>query len=602
VCLTGIDGESFLRRIQESNLFGIALDGRGEWFRFHHIFRDLLKRMLEHRYSPDEIAALHARARSWFEAEGMIEEAVSHALEAGDSEGAVRMVTARRSDLMNREEWHRLRRLLARLPSESIKKEPELLMVRAWSLVGFPEIAEILDVIEGLMAADPGRYSRAGRLWGEYCVLRSLQHYGRAEGLHAVELAHEALETLPFDSLSERGFAMILLGVSLQMSGEPEKAKAALLEALRRKEASGSTWHARLLAGLCFVQWVEGDLSGLRQTAREYLRLGEETGLLESHAHAHYFLSLCHYERNELSKAERNLSKVVRDVQALYLSNRHNYVHSAFALSMTLQALGQTDEASKTAEEVAARALETSTPYLLMMARAFQAELALRQGRFAEAEKWSETYDPQPFRAAYRFYVPQLTLSKVLLAQGTPKSLKSAEELLAKLCGFFTRTHNTNFLMRSLVLDALVHDSLGEEGAAAARVSEALALAEPGGFIRPFLDLGDPMAELLGRFCEQNGGGDYVKGLLEAFRNAGTSKPAVVSSSSDSLADPLTGREIDILALLTKRLRNKEIADRLGISPETVRRHTANIYQKLDVHDRRRAVERAHSLSILPGV
>jgi LuxR family maltose regulon positive regulatory protein len=601
LCAPECDGQAFMERLTESNLFCVPLDEQGEWLRYHHLFRDLLRRTLERRYGPDEIAALHERAGVWFEENGLIEEALHHAL-AGDSPAAAgRLVARHRHDLMNREEWHRLRRWIHLIPRDIIEKDTDLLVLQAWSLwnqIRLREMVGVLDQVDTLLSAASSGSTAAIELRGEYHALRSLQHYLGApcDGTRALAHAREALQRIPLRQHSARGFATIMLAMSCQMTGDLRGAFSAVSEAMSETEGIHTTHHTRLLITNGLLNWVEADLSGLQQAAGQLLDLSLKLDLPESIVIGHNLLGIGHYCRNELDAAEKELTAALEHKHI----NMFNFAHSAFALALTRQSKGSPAGAVDTGEMVALLAAETANAPLRELAGAFQAELSLRQGKVSQAARWAKTYDPYPLQAQHRFYVPQLTMAKTLMAQGTSESRLQADDLLLRLEEFFSSIHNTRFLIDVHALQALLHDTRGEAAAAMEKLTEAIALAEPGGFLRPFLDLGDPMEDLLGRFCEQNGGSDYARVLLDAFGGEGTPKSAMAPSGSDSLADPLTSREIDILSLLTKRLQNKEIADRLSISPETVRRHTANIYQKLDVHDRRQAVERAHSLRIFP--
>jgi LuxR family maltose regulon positive regulatory protein len=258
-------------------------------------------------------------------------------------------------------------------------------------------------------------------------------------------------------------------------------------------------------------------------------------------------------------------------------------------------------------ELVVSHSLDANNAPLLKMAHAFQAELALRQGNMAEAIHWVKGYEPEPFRAAHLFYVPQLTRVKVLLAKGTFESQRKAADLLAGLHDFFTSIHNTRFLIYVLAMQALLCDGRGNDSEALSVLEYAIKLARPGGFIRPFLDLGPEMEGLLHRLAEQNIAVKYVGQLLEAFNNDGIRalpEPSGGQSIHPSAGttqprdEALTGRELEILTLLAKRLRNKEIAEKLFISPETVKRHTINIYSKINVHTRQEAVAKARVMGI----
>ena len=353
----------------------------------------------------------------------------------------------------------------------------------------------------------------------------------------------------------------------------------------------------------CFLDSIAADLYGAMQSAEQVLKLGQELNLAESIAHGYYFLGHCHYERNELATAEKCLLPVVKGA---YIANLHNFTFSSFALALTYQAQGQPAEAREVVETVVGRAIEMGDVSLLQTAQAFQAELAIRQGNVAAAHLWAKTFSPEPFYVAYRFYVPQITLPKVLLALDTPDSRGQASDFLSRLHDFFASIHNNRLLIEVLALQALLHDAQNNEPAALSTLERAITLAEPGGFNRLFVDLGPKMARLLDRLRRQGVAPNYVTQILAAFETEDQRRRTEIPDSStlhrppSPLVEPLTDRELDVLALLAQRLSNKEIAAQLVISPLTVKKHTVSIYGKLGVKNRRQAVSRATELGILP--
>jgi LuxR family maltose regulon positive regulatory protein len=285
-----------------------------------------------------------------------------------------------------------------------------------------------------------------------------------------------------------------------------------------------------------------------------------------------------------------------------------NFAHSAFALALTYQAQGKPGRAREVCNSVVVNSLESNNEDMLQIARAFEAELALRQGRLAESFRWVETYHAKPFRPAYRFYMPQFTAVKILLAVDTTDSRRRAADLLDQLHDFLLSIHNHRFLIDALVLQALLHDSQGKSSSALEKLTAALNLAEPGGFVRLFVNLGPRMADLLKQLIKQNVAVNYIGGILDAFKE---DEDRAMQDESDHLTapsphlrtqpltEPLTNRELDVLELLVQRFQNKEIAEKLFISPETVKKHLNNIYGKLNVSSRRQAVEHARDLGIL---
>lgn len=591
-----IDGRTFLKHLETSNLFYIPLDQFEQWFRYHHLFQSLLQYTLEKRFSPQEVSALHKRAYGWLSEHGFVEDAMHHALKSGDTSLAITLVANNRCQFMEKEEWHQLRRLIGLLPVEICTYEPEVLMIGAWSLIGFPEMNPVLDSIEEIMLASPDDYPENGRLWGEFWVLRSLQSYLDTDGQKALEQANMALDLLPDENGSERGFGVIMQALALQMKGETLKAQTLVLDALKINHSSETTYHARLLSALCFVYWMDGALKDLQRTTAVYLKLGQKIHLSETVAHGHFFLGISSYEANDIETAHLHLSKVVIEDKTLKLVNRHNYIHSGFALAYVYLEMGMVQEARSVVEEIVTLALSINNPYILTVTKAFEADIALKLGFLSEALSWSQTYDATIMRPGLRFYTPRLTLAKVYLAEGTPESLGKADSLLKTLAEYFRKIHNFQFLIKVLALQALLSAKFGNHEMAIKYLTEAFVLAEPRGFVRTFVDLGEEMADLLTKFPTETTFGTYAKMLLASFP-AGSSLPP---KDNEAVLSPLTSREYEIISMLEKRLSNQEIADTLNISYGTVKRHTANIYSKLLVKNRREAVSKALSLKIIP--
>ena len=233
--------------------------------------------------------------------------------------------------------------------------------------------------------------------------------------------------------------------------------------------------------------------------------------------------------------------------------------------------------------------------------------MAARQGDLGTAGHWATTIGPYlPLTLMPYYYAPQLTLPKILLAQDTPASRVQAAVELSRLYAFVTATHNTCFTIEVLALEALLYHAQGNEPSALAALEQAVTLAQPGDFVRVFVDLGPDVAALLGRLAAEGAAGvsrDYVEQILRAFAaEHASSPPRPVKSliAQSAMIEPLTPREQEILELLAQRMTAKEIAQKLVVSDQTVKRHRANVYQKLGVHTRRDAIAAAVALGILP--
>jgi LuxR family maltose regulon positive regulatory protein len=274
------------------------------------------------------------------------------------------------------------------------------------------------------------------------------------------------------------------------------------------------------------------------------------------------------------------------------------------ALALTYQALQQPDAATKTMGSLLAFTREIQDSQHLSVANSGHARLALAQGDIETARRWLRSFDEQPFGPAMFVWleVPSVTQARVLVATGSDESLALARELLATLRSAVEAQHNVWQMIDILVVESLALDKQGRAEEAFSVLARALTLAEPGGWIRPFLEPGREMAELLQRLGERLHERAYLDTLLSAFSNQvlplttertdGAASPSR-AALGPGLVETLTNREQQILELLTQRLHDKEIAARLFISTQTVNFHLKNIYRKLDVSNRREAAAKA---------
>ena len=595
-------GRDYLDWLARANLFIWSVDAQQQWYRYHHLFRELLRSQLEQRYGAEVIAELHTRAGAWLAGNGFIGEAIEHCLRAGDVAEAVRLVETHRHEAMNQERWLDLEVWLTSLPRRVIDEHPGLVLAEAWLLhhrAARADLPECLARAEALLQQAPVHQALLTdearlSLQGEIDALTSQLVFWTADAEHALALTQRALAVIPLEHSYARGCARLFAAASLQMKGDVRGATETLDQGLREDRFSSRTSAPRLLTSACFIYWASTDLPHLLQTADHLLELATERDLAESLDWAHYFRGCAHYQQNDLEAADRDFASVASEHRAA-----HAIVlpHSTFGLASTYQALGLAEPARAAAESVVRYALELNNPSMLADARAFEAHLALLQGRGGEAGRWLAQADrnirmaPMPL-----FYAADFTLVEILLAQGTPASLDEAERLLARLLEVVQAIHNTRFRIEALALQALLHAARHERSAAAETLRQAVALAEPGGVIRVFVDLGLRVAALLHELAAGRAYPAFVARILAAFPAAPAPAPR-----QPSLIEALSERELEVLALLAQRLTNKEIARVLSISPMTVKRHSSNLYQKLAVVSRREAVARAVALGLVPA-
>ncbi len=563
--------QAYLVWLERAAMFTVALDERGEWYRYHHLFQELLRDELARETSTGEIAMLHARASRWYARHGLVEEALQHALLSDDTPAVVRLLAEHRHDLMDSELWQLHHRTLRKLPEEMVAADPDLTLMAAWTArVEQSDLARVLELVnraERLVAQMVDQPEHAVALHGEIDTLRAAMICeGATDPASAIALARRGLATTPRSWYYVRSTAWLWLAIAYQMAGRLDQAYATLAQGEPEDVAENGAVRARVRECRLFVEWIAGDLLAMPALAAQALAVAEAHQLRESLGWAHYFLSSIAYQRNDLNVAEAHA--LVLEEQR-YACRPMAYVQSALIYASIFQARGRPDQARQKLALAFDFVRETQSGDVLPLVQAFEAELAARQGDLGAARYWSATTGPSlrpglmPF-----FYAPQLALPKILLAQATPASREQAAAVLSRLHAFVIAAHNTRFTIEVLALQALLHAAQGDERAALALLRQALELAQPGGYIRLFVDLGPQLARLL--TASQQTGGDlgYTGQILRAF------------AASAPAAPP---RETPVYP----------------ISPLTVKRHATNIYGKLQVSGRREAVAKAIRLGLL---
>ena len=318
---------------------------------------------------------------------------------------------------------------------------------------------------------------------------------------------------------------------------------------------------------------------------------------------AHSWLGMVHYEWNELAAAAHHFQVVTRLRYSLHSLPAREGLLGMIRVQIAAGDVGGALEALELLRQYDIDMLGYESPAAL----AAHAELQYLQGDTAGAGRWVDAFsEPVPDQALVSTHAAHITKARLLLARGAAADVQAAKAIIAAHYAIAERTCNIRFRIVLLALRALALDAEQQDGAAGASLQEAIELAQPGGFIRTFVDLGPPMQALLVRLAGQGSAPAHTHNILAAFpapAKDGTppSSSLQTLSPSLSLSDPLTARELDILILLRKRLSAKEIARELDISTVTVNSHCAHLYRKLGVNTRRDAIAKAEELSILPS-
>ena len=587
-------GESILDWLDHADLFVVPVDEQRYWYRCHHLFRQLLSTRLQELYSPTEIAALRLRASEWFAAHGHLNEALHQAITARHWAAAVQVVAQHRQTLMNHSHWLQLERWIQLFPREVINQQPEILLSEVAVLVIRQRVGEmpaLLDRAEALLAQRASEKNDA--LQGEVEARRSALCYWSGDLACSLSIGQSALNKLPADWWYLRGYTRTFLSQGYLMRGDLPQAYAMMYA---NDEIVQDRDYQRLLLGsACFLHWVTADLAGLARAARQVLATSAPSDLAEIVTWSRYHLGLYYYQCNDLPAAEQQLLPLV---MRPYASDGQCFLNSAVLLARIRQLQDRPEEARQIVDVMLSFALEVHSEALLNEARAFQAELALHQGRLAEADQWlAQAGSIAPLPMPYAF-VPPLVLPMILLAHGTPDSRQQARQILIQLDDFFTSIHYTAIRIRILAWQAVLHIAENDEEQALTVLEQAIGLAEPGGFLRLFVDLGPQLRPLLAQLARRGVAPAYLAAILAAYGEPDRSTLPGHSAAAE-LIEPLTNREQEVLLLLDKRYTNKEIADALSISVGTVATHIRHLGDKLGARGRRAIVQAAKDGGLL---
>jgi LuxR family maltose regulon positive regulatory protein len=571
----------------------------------------LLQQRLQARFSQAELAVLHRRASAWYAGQGLIEQALEHALAAGDTLSATHLVEAQFFPAFEQEQLVQIERWLRLLPEEQILSSPLLLVARMWILQAHGELTDLprfLTIAEQLLASTSSSVSAEDNT--KYRLLHTLIaslwsqfQYFTGQFQVCLESARSALAWLPPGEEYVASFVLLFLSWSNQAMGLEEVALFELNNALRAQSAHLNST-ARLLFAQAWVYLSAGKLHQVEHTARHLLQTAQHDNLVLSQYFAHWFLGAVHYEWNNLDTAAYHFSVVIANQQ-----HAHYWVVQDALIGLTLayQAQGLDRRAQETVRTLLELVQEQHNMRELLTVYSFQGKLALLQQEVEKASQWLEMTGEQEAQGPMTFFEdPPLTKARLLLAKGDELSIAEGQALLTQILHYVQAMHSTRKTIQVLALQAWAYDLQGRESEALEVLERALALARPGGFIRTFADL-PPLAKLLNELRKRRKAHQmFDKNLdthVQLILAAMTPLPSQTVSKEELLRqeglEPLTDRELQILSLLDKDLSNKEIASVLVVTPGTVKVHTNNVYRKLSVNNRRAAVTLARALGFL---
>jgi LuxR family maltose regulon positive regulatory protein len=581
-----------IARVLHLNLFLVPLDADGGWYRYHHLFQDLLLHHLPALSRPEFRAEIDRVAGDWFAREGLVDEALGHLIKAGEIDAAAALIGANLRAVIDADMTrHVLQRWLSLFPAGAERGRLPLLVAQAyvrmarWDLRG---MGELIDQAVQLSSTSSSQ-GWAAEFDADVDALAAFMHYWSGNPAAALEAGSRALSLLPpRRGGMARWLATRYKAGSLVVTGREAEALALLERATEDASATGDPGLAVLLLTQAVVHWFATDLNAVSRVARRMLALHDATPIQDYHlGHAHHMLGLVAYAQNRLAAAATEFEHVV---QMRYQVNTRTYQDALIGLGLIAKATGDAARVASHAADVRTAALQARDPVCLALADWFDVRLTLDQD---EGPVVTSAPPAAPDFMSFWLEVPSVTYAEALLRNPSPAVRNTALPFIERSLEQVDACHN---VFQSMVFSVLRAQALADGGAEAAALdtlAAAVRRAEPSGLIRLFLDRGPRLARLLEALATRDGRRGHLAALLAASEGAPAAR--VVDQKAAALASgtSLSNRELDVLELLTERLSNKEIAERLHVSLETVKKHSRNLYQKLEVHGRRDAVAKA---------
>jgi LuxR family maltose regulon positive regulatory protein len=616
------NGRETLQRLERTNLFIIGLDDERLWYRYHHLFADLLRRRL-HQKHPDWLPELNQKASEWNERNGFAAEAIEYALRAKNYARAARVLEGQLDAFWGSGKHRELQRWLSALPEEVIFSRPHLAVFQARYQCNNGQV----DAAERTLAAAEQALSASAKgtqdgqpdeqhaitatdrvkLQGRVAATRALMSSYQGDVPGIIQNAHQALGLLPDDDLTWRSVTALTLGNAHGFMGDMIGAYEARYEALQSCQAAGDVYFITIAyLQLAITLREQGRLQQTVAICQQQYEFAVENGLSQTTV-AGWLLAVWGEtlaEMNDLDGAVKRaeegfaLAEHGRDLQMLGWS--------FMCLVRTLFSRGDLAEAEKIIRQMESRGRESQIPpWIASQMAGWQARIWLAQNNLEAATRWAiergldTGAEVRPLQQVTFFSLfDYLVLARVLIAQERLPEVASLLQLLLKAAEAGGRTSRA---VEILILQALVLRSQDEDGRALSALKHALTLAEPEGFVRIFADEGGPAARLLQEALDRGIVPGYARRLLAAFPGGEPADDEAKSlpTGQVGLIEPLSERELEVLQHVAAGLTNREIAARLYLSLNTIKVHTRNIYGKLGVNSRTQAVARSRELGIL---
>jgi LuxR family maltose regulon positive regulatory protein len=597
-----LSGEEVIQYLFNANLFIIPLDAEHTWFRFHHLFQDVLQKKLNGSIKQDRINQLHYSVSEWLEKHGFISEAIHHATESQNFDLAKGIIEKYWISELNKDRWFTVTQWLPLIPDEIADNSVSLSLWKAQVYYLQNSLEKIPPILERINEIDQ---SPSDLLVGFIACLDTIFSFIEGRLDEAIQFAEKALSLIPKEYHHFRSDEYTWLVLSLHMTGKGDLAFKKINKAISVMDPPGEPIQlSRYVAQKAFLNLINLDFEKLIENVIDFSKIKNLNPYTQTFLD--YLNASIHWWSYHPDEVIKGFDPVIENQ---YQVEAQLGIDAFIAKALSLQELGRTEEAKQLMDRALDLAEEMGIEANLGLIRSGYARLALLQGDIVSAENHISTIrNPgiNPF-SLFWIEIPAFTICRVKIALGSSSDLRQALELLSGYREKFKAWNNKLRTVEIASLQAAARFKLGEKENALKDLKYAIENAADSKILRPFVELGSHIKELLITLKDQSTEAVFVESIIESISAEGQPKKVLTKYYSEKdrfvsqseLDEQLSPREQDILVHVSLGLRNKEIANKLYVSTDTIKKHLYNAFRKLQVNNRIELVNKAKSMGLI---
>lgn len=592
LCLIGNEKENkevlfndFISEVIKSNMFIIALDDKHKWYRFHHLFIEQLYKILNRDYEDETISKLSGMAADWFHKNNILDEAIDYYLNANQVLHAIDVFTEYRLKLISQNRFDQLEIIFNLFPQDLCEKNGILLVTKGWILLqkgNIPQMAFFIKSLEQMLPREGHPQELLDLLLGEVHAMKAFDRYLSDVDIQACLVHSEkAIKLLKDQNPYALGIAWVYYGVALYLTGKPARARKELYNKL--ENSTSDILKGQILIILSYLDWFDCNLVAMQQTSSHLLKLGIDSGINYLIASGNILLGIAYYYQNQDEKALGYLETAHR---LRYYALQHMSFPAGMALANVYAKSGKKSESNTIIQTYEKIAIEQSGKLFINITKSTSSKLALKYNNELFGLKWAKENNYKDFLPLANLYSPELVQAHILAQDNDPVSLRLAQNIISSTISFFKDRKDNNVLLRAFVIKALVSYKEGDVNKSFDTLRKAINLSSIGNYFRPYIELGEPIKELLIDYKEAGNNNVHLDEIIQNF---------VIKPLEEVI---LSNREKQILSIAEK-LTNMEVAEELFLSEQTIKTHLYNIYKKLGVGSKRNAINKAKELGLI---